>query len=61
MSTKTLRKRIALTAVAAMGLGLLSATSASATQGDLAFDATSTGGKALVSVINDSDEPAKPC
>jgi len=43
MSTKTLRKRIALTAVAAMGLGLLSATSASATQGDLAFDATSTG------------------
>jgi hypothetical protein len=30
MSTKTLRKRIALTAVAAMGLGLLSATSASA-------------------------------
>ena len=43
MSTKTLRKRIALTAVAAMGLGLLSATSASAATGDYTFANTSQG------------------
>ena len=44
MSTKTLRKRIALTAVAAMGLGLLSATSASAAAGTFTFTSSTSQG-----------------
>jgi len=40
MSTKTLRKRIALVAVSAMGFGLLSSVAANASTGDISFSGT---------------------
>jgi hypothetical protein len=51
MSTKTLRKRIALVAVSALGAGLLSVAPANATAGDGEFDA-STGTIGLVGAIS---------
>jgi len=54
MSTKTLRKRIALVAVSAMGFGLLTSVAANAAIGDISSYASSKGNSGVLTAATDS-------